>query len=250
MTWFVGLDLGQSQDYTAMAAIESIPEETGRILESMTEDGRQVVLEQRAVYHVRFLDRVRGVSYPKLVDRAHSLMRTLQDGYLILDATGVGAAVADMFRSPSTTVSYPVIRVLITSGDHVHLSPFGGFHVPKRDLASTLQVLLQTERIKVSNRLELAEVLRRELMNFRVKVNPSTGMESYESARENDHDDLVLSVALGLWYAQRCGGGVSSMSSWRRPSEGSPEFLAWKQAQYKRAQMDRVRAIKKRERDL
>jgi soluble P-type ATPase len=36
----------------------------------------------------------------------------------------------------------------------------------------------------------------RELQNFRVKINIATGHDSYEAWRENEHDDIVLAVAL------------------------------------------------------
>jgi hypothetical protein len=51
--------------------------------------------------------------------------------------------------------------------------------------------------------LPLAEVLGRELQQFRVKVNLATGNESFEAWRERDHDDLVLATALACWYASR-----------------------------------------------
>ena len=45
----------------------------------------------------------------------------------------------------------------------------------------------------------MKDVLVKELLNFRVKINISTAHDSYEAWREGDHDDLVLSVALSCW---------------------------------------------------
>lgn len=39
-------------------------------------------------------------------------------------------------------------------------------------------------------------------MSFRLKVNIATGHDSYEAWREGDHDDLVLSTSLAVWYRQ------------------------------------------------
>ena len=36
-----------------------------------------------------------------------------------------------------------------------------------------------------------------------MKINVATGHDSYEAWREGDHDDLVLSLALAVWYGQR-----------------------------------------------
>jgi hypothetical protein len=49
-------------------------------------------------------------------------------------------------------------------------------------------------------------VLERELQHFKVKINTQTGHDSYEAWRESDHDDLVLAIALSLWFAERRTG--------------------------------------------
>jgi hypothetical protein len=64
-----------------------------------------------------------------------------------------------------------------------------------------LQVLLESGQLKIAYTLEHAETLKRELLNFRVKVNVSSGHDSYDAWREGDHDDLVLAAALAAWKA-------------------------------------------------
>jgi hypothetical protein len=75
--------------------------------------------------------------------------------------------------------------------------------VPKRDLVSVMQVALQSGWLKIAAELELAETLKNELLNFKVKVNIATGHDSYEVWRENEHDDLVLACAMACWKATR-----------------------------------------------
>jgi excisionase family DNA binding protein len=53
--------------------------------------------------------------------------------------------------------------------------------------------------------VRLADVLMRELLAFRVKINLQTEHDSYEAWREKDHDDLVLAVALAVWRDDRHG---------------------------------------------
>ncbi len=60
-------------------------------------------------------------------------------------------------------------------------------------------MLLQNQRLKIAEGLPLADILTRELLAFRVKINLSTGHDSYEAWRERDHDDLVLAVALACY---------------------------------------------------
>jgi hypothetical protein len=46
-----------------------------------------------------------------------------------------------------------------------------------------------------------AAVLVRELATFSAKLSRA-GSETYEAWREQDHDDLVLAVALAAWAAE------------------------------------------------
>jgi hypothetical protein len=101
------------------------------------------------------------------------------------------------------TYSLTFDAVTITGGDTQTQADAASWRVPKRDLVGALQVLLQQGRLKIASQLEHAETLRRELMNFRVKVNVTTGHDSYEAWREGDHDDLVLAAALAAWRATR-----------------------------------------------
>jgi hypothetical protein len=74
--------------------------------------------------------------------------------------------------------------------------------VPKRDVASTIAVLLQTGRLRIARDLKESETLLRELLNFRVKISLS-GHDSYEAWREQEHDDLVLAVGLAAWLFEK-----------------------------------------------
>ena len=56
--------------------------------------------------------------------------------------------------------------------------------------------------------MELWPALKKELLNFRVKINISTSHDSYEAWREGDHDDLVLAVALACWRARKRAGAT------------------------------------------
>jgi hypothetical protein len=91
--------------------------------------------------------------------------------------------------------------VLIHGGDKA-AHEGNTWRVPKRDLVGSLQVLFQSGRLKISKKLPLASVLQTELMNFKVKIDPITAHDSYSAWREQDHDDLVLSVALAAWYGE------------------------------------------------
>ena len=65
-------------------------------------------------------------------------------------------------------------------------------------VTATLQALLSSGRLKIAAELPLAEVLKRELLHFKVKITVA-GNETFEAWRERDHDDLVLALALALY---------------------------------------------------
>ena len=62
---------------------------------------------------------------------------------------------------------------------------------------------MATARRPCAPALTHAQTLERELQNFQVKINLDTAHDSYGAWREGSHDDLVLAVALALWFAAR-----------------------------------------------
>ena len=175
--FFVGLDLGQARDYTAVAVIEYQP------------DSRQL--------HCRHLERYPlGSTYPDIVERAKRLMAALPaDTHLVVDATGVGRPVCDMLSERGLSHQ----AVTITGGA---VATAGG--VPKRDLVSTLLTTLQSGRLKFAGDMPYLKELIDELLNFRVKLTAAAN-DTYEAWRESDHDDLTLALALAAYAAEQYG---------------------------------------------
>jgi hypothetical protein len=119
---------------------------------------------------------------------------------LIVDKTGVGAAVTDLLKERH--LNY--IGVTITGlGQKVNRNGMREYSVPKMDLVAALEVPFHKGTLKVAKGLELWPALREELLNFRRKQNARTAHISYEHWRESDHEDLVLATALACWWAQR-----------------------------------------------
>lgn len=129
-------------------------------------------------------------------------MRSLSSGAatarLVLDLTGTGRPIWDMFRE----AGLQPVGVTIHGGDAVSRDGHG-WRVPKRELVSVVSAGLQSRRLQIAAGLPLADVLRHELQNFRITIDPRTAHDSYAAWRESDHDDLVLSVAMGAWYRDR-----------------------------------------------
>ena len=115
-----------------------------------------------AVYRVGYLERLPlGTPYPGIVAYIGRLLGRLPAAELVIDFTGVGRPVFDMFRFSGITPT----GVLITSGT----AETGGglIHgVPKLDLVSRLQALLHEGRLKIHKDLAEADTLVRELQDF------------------------------------------------------------------------------------
>jgi hypothetical protein len=182
--FYVGVDLAQARDYTAVAIVEQIGK----------------------VYQVRHLTRMKDLPYPAIVAAVKKLVTDLEwlpDGIgtqLIVDQTGVGRPVVDLLKDSRLRP----IAISITGGDKASCDPNDNksWRVPKRDLVSNLLVLSQTERLKIAKEMPEAQTLADELLNLHVTIDPRTAHDSYAAWRENQHDDLVFAISLALWWAE------------------------------------------------
>jgi hypothetical protein len=193
--YFLGLDLGQAQDFTALA-----------VLARPLLNGYETGADRKPAYDVPHLHRFPlGTPYPEIVTAVVDLLRKqpLKGAMLVVDQTGVGRAVVDMLTDAlEGRVTCYFCPVTITGGHEVTLSEIGQFRVPKKDLVGNMQALLQTRRLRVARALPEAATLVRELETFRVKITDAAN-ETFAAWREGQHDDLVLAVALAAWIGEQ-----------------------------------------------
>jgi hypothetical protein len=206
MAFYVGLDLGQAADYTALAVVEEAG--SSRSPAAAGRDEQDLHLRHLERYPLR-------TPYTEIADNVAALMgreelvaieeytgwppaagRTRKEPELLVDATGVGVAVTDLLRERGLAFK----AITITAGEKVGAAD-RGYTVPKKDLVAALEVPFQSGALKVAEGLPLWPALRAELLNFRRKINLKTAHDSYEHWRETDHDDLVLAAALACWGA-------------------------------------------------
>src|SRR5262245_4137534 len=100
--YFVGLDLGQTTDYTALAVLEHSD-------------------SQPPLYAIRHLQLyILGTSYPAMIAAVVQLVAQIPAGRcraLVVDQTGVGRAVVDLLRTAGLKTR--LIPVTITAGQAV-----------------------------------------------------------------------------------------------------------------------------------
>jgi hypothetical protein len=156
---------------------------------------------------LRHLERFElATCYPMVIDRIRGLLtsgalKNKRVAFLV-DKTGIGASVVDSLVQAGPSP----IAVTIHGGSAVCRDEYG-YRVPKRALVSAVQVLLQNGRLRIAEGLPLAETLRSELLNVRLKIDPKTAHDSYEHWREADHD-LVLAAAMACWFRQWFNGHI------------------------------------------
>ena len=123
-----------------------------------------------------------------------------------MDQTGVGKPVVRLFSQADLKIT---VRPVIILAGHDSGYHDGCFHIPKRELASALQLTLQGRRLKISEQLEHAQALASELQTFRMKASPL--LDDTNAWREREHDDLDFAVGVAIWWAERRGPPVPEL---------------------------------------
>jgi hypothetical protein len=208
--WCVGVDLGQTSDPTAIAVLENTKGVLDRnsALERHCGIGTKAQIPADRI-DVRHLERLPlGLSYPTVVQRVKDILarpplcgdESTKPADLVIDQTGVGAAVGDIFVDAGL---WP-IRVSITGGSEVTGTGTWErqhWHVAKTVLISTVDAMLHTGTLRFAAALTEAGTMKDELLDFRRKLSDA-GRATY-AARTGRHDDLVLAVAIGCWWIAR-----------------------------------------------
>ncbi|MFN7921468.1 MAG: hypothetical protein U0Q16_15305 [Bryobacteraceae bacterium] len=199
-TYFVGVDLGQRRDHTALAVIESatlIRDERDPVSFAFLEEHRLSVtaLEQLPL----------GIPYTTIagyIEKAVGHQSLWKNCLLAIDATGVGQPIFDLLRNCRLPVK-DLRAVIITSGERPSRSGHTD-NIPRRALLHNLHSRTIGRQYKVSGKLPHARTLIRELAQLQVRLDDA-GNESIAPSQHSQHDDLVFATAIALWYATRSG---------------------------------------------
>ena len=139
--------------------------------------------------------------YPQVVADVKAMFADgpLTRSTLVIDETGVGRPITDMFNAAGINATVRPFSITCGSGST-------GTTVAKKTLVGAVQAPLCSGRLRFAADLELTLVLSEELNNFRVKVDEVTRNETFAAWRDRDHDDLVLALALALHVANTPDG--------------------------------------------
>lgn len=187
--FIVGLDLGQARDPTALAVIEKVewPHES----------------ERRVRHYVCGASRrwQLNTHYTQIVDDVAEIMNQprLEGAPLVIDGSGVGRPVVDMFRLARMRAS--IRPVQITAGNKEKTDDLGYRHVAKTILVGTLISLMESRRITFAATMQFAAEIKRELADYRLRVTRAANTTF--DAKAGSHDDLLVAIALACWFGER-----------------------------------------------
>lgn len=199
--FIAGLDVGQMHDATALAILD-----------------RQMVFvegEMLPRFDARHLERLPlQTPYPVMVRGVRERLERLRvPCVLVIDATGVGRGVVDLFREGWTDYDHQaerlvtapgkpaIIALTMTGAEHAKSEHWQEWTVPKLDIVMTFMVALQQRRFRAAEGPD-ADMLFKESQNFQWKKPKASG-DPYLTWREGKQDDLLLAVAIAVWWGTR-----------------------------------------------
>jgi hypothetical protein len=194
---FIGVDIGRTQDNSAVTVLARRIE----AVQPLTPEPGTTMVMYYAVMMKRFPLQTPYYVVEDEIDRLWRIPEmATNEKYLIVDSTGVGSPVVEnLIRLRHL----PAQAVTITGGENARQTADGMYNVSKSNLVTALIDIVQRKRLKILEGVEDAEAFFNQLDVFGYRVNKDTGAVGYEAMMEKVHDDLVISTALALWYAER-----------------------------------------------
>jgi hypothetical protein len=203
----VGVDFGKRSDYSAMVILERLalepggPRQPGRIWPPV----RPFDAPTYIGHHLFRWDL--GTAYTTIVQDVQGVLasgRLPRPVTLLVDGTGVGIAILDLFDIGLTTPS--PIGVVVTTGSTTTQPRPNEWHTPKSSLSLHLIAASEARpvRLVLGHRLPFIDAVKAEMQTFGAETTP-TGHVRYEASRQQDHDDLLFALGLCIWWGDVFG---------------------------------------------
>jgi len=195
----LGVDLAKTLDYTSFAIIEM---------------EYQAVLKDYG-YHLKGLDRIKGVDYPIIVELIKSTVSRLdterspdtEDGpHLCMDASGLGAPIRDYLKQSKIfddagTRGKRLYPVVFTGGEAARRDAVtGNYNISKTLIISNFLSLMQHRRFDYAPDLQALPLLEQEISSFK-RHTSSSGHMGFD-AEQGAHDDLICATCIPLIIAE------------------------------------------------
>lgn len=192
--FYLGVDLGQSRDFSTFAVVEY------RLIPTGKADPITLAPFYHSEFRLRWLQRFPiETPYPEIADVLIDFVvysELSKRAILVIDATGVGRGFLDALRRSKLPAQ--IRGVQITAG--AKITEDGGLtNIPKRDLILALDMLLNRGALRIAAACPELAAFRKELLAFE-RIRSTSGRWVY-TGKTNGTDDLVMAVALAVGYA-------------------------------------------------
>ncbi len=188
--FILSLSLGSGGVSSGLAVVEPKPVARKSEKEESTPGHDETV-----TFEVIWLERFGAERrYPAIIGRVAEIVAARQLGQrysLLVDITATGRPPLKMFEDRG---QYPHALQVVAGTEETYVS--GVQSVPRRDMVSVAQLLLQSNKLLVAADLEFARDLVADLQAFDPQPPP---------ARQAPHrnEDLVRAVAIAVWWGDR-----------------------------------------------
>lgn len=183
--YYLGLDLGQRRDHSALVVLESKLELTGEF------DHAHYIHLTETRLRVHHAERFPlGFPYLRLISILRDLFDQLppSEKVLLIDAAGPGAPLTELIVRSDLDAEF--VPITITPGSDAH-----GRNISRRALLSNLRILFEAGYLHLSPKhTDLLTELRT------VQID----------GHQSQHDDLVMALALAAWPARTLPDSESS----------------------------------------
>lgn len=183
--FYVGLDLGQTRDNTAICVLEQYSVQTNRLDPSTAQWAIESKAQVRHIEQIPLRTRYEDIAaqLARLINRYPLESHTT----VIVDATGAGRPVVEILRKAGIRAT--IIAVTITGSGTAHYTA-DGINVPRHDIFAALEVSFQKRAFDIGTAIGSSQILRRELTELRTGSGHHPG-------------DLAMALALALWQARK-----------------------------------------------
>lgn len=211
--YIIAHDPAKKRDFAATIVMRLTPQLRPGI------DALGVPDAQVVYYDIVLIDNVQGLTYPKMADRVADICRLAplsKSSQLVMDGTGVGEAMFDLFRERDLDP----IKVVYTGGGRVTpvyeteaktfplssggLKPLRRMvevRVPKPELVDAGRRMVQDEdRVAVAPGIAHRDAFMRQLLAFK-RFLDERGSQTFDTEDRIEHDDLTNAFLLASWYA-------------------------------------------------
>lgn len=173
---YIGFDVGHRNDPSGLVVVSALGD----------------------TYRVRHVREIRNVSFENQLRTVQVIGARLETPVLVLDSTGIGAAVAEWARD---LVGFrAVIGYVITGGNSI-----GARTVSKSHLLGQLQAIATQGRIIIPDRPETMK-LRHQMTTWTVEENQGRFKAVNDRQNKSHHYDLATALALVITHHERHRG--------------------------------------------